>query len=59
MRTTSQVTSESITNKLKTIDIIMNELPCLPQISTFTAIRKLEEKTYYRLLCRNPVMSNA
>jgi len=50
MRTTSQVTSESITNKLKTISIIMNELPYVPQISTFTEICKLEAKTYYKLL---------
>ena len=56
MRTTFQVTNESITNKLKTIAIIINELPYLPQTSTFTAIRKLEAKSYYRLLCRNRVM---
>jgi hypothetical protein len=34
----------------------MNELPYLPWISTFTAIRKLEARTYFRLLCRNAVM---
>jgi hypothetical protein len=50
MRTTSQMTSESITKKLNTIVIIMCELLYLPRVFTFTAIRKLEAKIYYMLL---------
>lgn len=46
MRTTFQMTSESITKTVNTTAIIMHELPSplLPMVFTHTAIRKLEAK---------------